>query len=475
LRETILPRIDRFNPPSSQFLGFLATLTTLFLLGGSSRDDVQSLAILNPVMILCCGLALLTLKPKHLLDNKLLFSAFALVFLLNAIYLLPLPISLESTSPGAGNAATIRAAANVHEAFPVLAITPAAARQSLFFLFAPLAVFLFSIQLKRDDFLLTLPVMIFVGAISGAIGMLQIVSSSDGPLYFYRITNHGSAVGLFANRNHAAVLLACLFPMLAVFAAGSHATRRGGTSTPQLVSMAVAFIVIPLVLVTGSRSGILTLILGIIGSLLLYVFRSPKHRELKSDKSIVIILAVSVVISLVLATIYFSRAEAIERIFVETNTGNDRAEFWSSSMKLLWQYFPLGFGPGSFVSAFQNDEPMALLNGAYLNRLHNDWLETILTYGVPGILLLLSGMVYYVKRLFTLWFSLNGNRSSVAIGRMASIIIAMMAIASVFDYPLRTPAMMGFFALVIVWFAHARRESSTNVDTLGKSIGHRGI
>ena len=157
-----------------------------------------------------------------------------------------------------------------------------------------------------------------------------------------------------------------------------------------------------------------------------------------------------------LVTFYFSRAEAIDRIFVENDGANDRADFWEASLQLFWRYFPLGFGPGGFVPAFQNTEPLPLLGGMYLNRLHNDWLETAVTFGVPGILLMLTGSVYYLRRSFILWMRMDGQRSAVALGRLASIIIAILGIASLSDYSLRTPAMAGFAALVIVWFGHAR-------------------
>jgi hypothetical protein len=52
---------------------------------------------------------------------------------------------------------------------------------------------------------------------------------------------------------------------------------------------------------------------------------------------------------------------------------------------------------------------------------------------------------------------MDGARSAVALGRMASIVIAILGIASMSDYPLRTPAMAGFAALVLVWFGHARQ------------------
>ena len=101
---------------------------------------------------------------------------------------------------------------------------------------------------------------------------------------------------------------------------------------------------------------------------------------------------------------------------------------------------------------------MILLSNTYLNRLHNDWLETALTFGVPGILFLVGALAYYIRRFSLLWFRMDGVRAAVAMGRMASVIIAIFAIASMSDYPLRTPAMMGLAALVFVWFIEANRD-----------------
>ncbi len=451
-------KLNRSDLPSYQFWGLLATFAGLFLLGGSARDDVQSLAVLNPAMILCCGVALLTLKHEHWRDKKWFFVIFALVFLLIAIYGTPLPLPIEPFSQGARNVAAVGAFANVSNSALFLGVAPTAVWPSIFFLFGPLAVFLFAIQLNRDDFLLTLPMMIWAGSISGVIGLLQIVGSADGPLYFYRITNNGSAVGLFANRNHAAALLASLFPMLAVFAVRSRTAVRGGKSAAQLVAITIAITLIPLILVTGARSGIIGTIFGLFGAVALYNSRVHTHRGAEKARSLAPILGMSAVLCIALATIYFSRATALERMFAETTMINSRTDFWAASLKLFWQYFPLGFGPGSFVPVFQNQEPLALLNGSYLNRLHNDWLEFALTFGVPGILLMLVGLTYFVWRSFLLWFRMDGARSAVAFGRMASVIIIILGIASMSDYPLRTPAMMGFAMLTLLWFGYARRE-----------------
>ena len=458
LLELTLTKPNSLTRPSLQFCGLLVALLALFLMGGSSRLDVQSLAILNPVTVFCCGVALLTLRQGHWRDQKFWFAGFALLFLLVAFYLAPFSAALDAMSQRGDNVAILRNYAILPNASTALSIMPSATWQSFFFLFAPLAVFLFAMQLTRVELNLTLPIVISIGAVSGVFGVLQLAGGTEGSLYLYRITNNGSAVGLFANRNHAAVLLACLFPILAVFATRSRGIRSGVSNMQQLIAMSVAILLVPLILVTGSRAGMLASIIGMIGGAVLYGSQISASNLQKKDGSRTFILVATVLLCLVFATIYFSRAEAIERLFADNSTVNSRAEFWTSSVNLFWNYFPFGFGPGSFVPAFQNDEPIALLNQSYLNRLHNDWLETGLAFGVPGILLMLISVVYYARRSFLLWFRMDGRRPAVVHGRMASIILAILGIASMSDYPLRTPAMMGLATLVLIWFAEARRE-----------------
>ena len=455
LQEKKLQKLFQLGLPSLPLWGLCITLTALFLMGGSSRPDVQSLALLNPLMIICCGVAMLTLKREHLRDHKGLLGTFLCVILLVATYFLPISGWIVSFSIGARDVAAVRALADASGAPRTLSIAPSAALQSLVFLFAPLAVLLFALQMNRDELRFSVPLLIAAGAISGVIGVFQLAGSASGPLYFYQITNNGSAVGLFANRNHAAVFLACLFPMLALFAAKSREVRSG-RNTQRLIAIAIAVILIPLLLVTGSRSGMLTAVVGLIGATLLYASYAPSYRGLTNVKSAILIWGAVILMCLVLITVYFSRAESIERLFSENGMLNDRADFWASNLLLFWQYFPFGFGPGGFVPASQNVEPIALLNGAYLNRLHNDWLETAMTFGVAGTSIMLTGAVYCLRRLFVLWVHMDGQRSAVALGRMASIIIAILGIASISDYPMRTPAMAGFGALLLVWFGYAR-------------------
>jgi O-antigen ligase len=450
-----MPSVDRSALPSSQFWALILALAALFFMGGSSRGDVQSLVILNPLIIVFCALAAMTLKVHNLQERKWSLIGFGLIFLLIGLYSLPLPREFGTLSIATDKMREISADADVLDTVPVMAIAPNQAMQSFFALFAPLAVFLFAIQLKRDELQYALPVIIVLGAISGFIGVLQLAGSPNGPLYFYRITNNGSAVGLFANRNHAAVFLACLFPMLSVFSSKSIFGKPRSIRTQQAIAGVIAVILVPLILVTGSRSGLLAAFVGLIGSFLLYYRQFAIGRKPQGNQALLPIVAVVLLVCLIFLTIYFSRATAIERIFADPAGTTARSDFWKSSLSLFWEYFPFGFGPGAFAPAFQKEEALALLNSTYLNRLHNDWLEAVLTFGVPGSILLVCCLAYYIWRTVTLWLRMDGNRTGVALGRMGSIIIAILAIASLSDYPLRTPAMMGLLALVVMWFIHA--------------------
>src|SRR5690606_10191399 len=82
---------------------------------------------------------------------------------------------------------------------------------------APAAVLVLGVGLDRNDLDRLVPALIALIFLSFLVGLLQIVGDPHGPLYFYRYTHYGTPVGLLANRNHQAVLLACALPMLAVW------------------------------------------------------------------------------------------------------------------------------------------------------------------------------------------------------------------------------------------------------------------
>lgn len=449
-----------------QFWLLVVFVTLTLFMGGSSRMDVQSLSILRPISVVFCGLALLTLRLEHIQNNRIVVTGFGFVLFVLLLYVLPLPQSLLLEVPGQKQVAEIRMAARIDSGWATADLVPINGWNAIVSMCAPLAVVLLGIQLSKDDLSRTLPLLVGLGAISGLFGFFQIISNSDSPFYLYQITNEGSAVGLFANRNHAAVLLAMLIPMLAVYGT-SNSYGAEQSKTRLIRALAMFIILIPLILVTGSRSGFLIAILGIAGAGLLFRYPSanlPKTTKyFKSASSIVGAAIFVVVLGLVFITIFFSRATAIERLFRDPAKSDLRQDFWLSSLDLWDKFMPLGSGPGSFAEVYRLIEPVSLLDSTYLNRAHNDWVETIVILGIPGILILGVCALLYLKRSRLLFFHMDGNRRTVTVSRLAAVLLAMLAIASFVDYPLRTPALMNVFALLLLWLGLAGADKKTRM------------
>ncbi|MVZ98452.1 O-antigen ligase domain-containing protein [Sphingorhabdus sp. IMCC26285] len=455
-----------FSKLSIQFLALSLFIFLTFSMGGSSRMDVQSLALLRPISVLFCGFALLTIRQDHFQKSRGILIGFGLIFLLLLIFALPIPQDLAQAMPGQQLIVEIRKSAGVSNAWTSINLVPVNGTNAIASMTIPLAVILFGIQLEKEDMLRLLPLLIGLGAASGLFGFFQVISSSDSPFFLYRLTNEGSAVGLFANRNHAAVLLAMLIPMLAVYASFD-VGRPDQSKTRVIRAAALLAVLVPLILITGSRSGFLIAVMGLAGAVLLYKKprskKNHRHRSSFISKRFIGMSFGIGVIGLVFVTIFFSRATAIERLFAKSANSDLRQDFWISSLSLVDKYLPLGSGPGSFAEAFRIGEATNLLDATYLNRAHNDWVETAVVLGVPGILLMGAGVLWYVNRVIALSFGIDGNRRSVVVSRLAAVLLAMFAVASFVDYPLRTPTMMTVFVLTIFWFKLASTEARSHL------------
>lgn len=428
-----------------------AFLILVFLMGGGSRPDVQSLVILRPLAVVTCGVALFGMTREQLYRFKPLLIFFGCAFALVIAHLIPLPYAVWSALPGRDLVADIDKAAAIGEIWRPLGMVPWGAWNALYSLFVPLAVLLLCMRVTREQTFDLLKVVIALGLASGLLGILQSIGDPAGPLYFYRVTNNGTAVGLFANRNHQAVLLAAIFPMLAV-AASTGAKSDERARFRGAIAVAAAIVLVPLLLVTGSRAGLALGGVGLVVAALLYkrpeITVAPKRKVVRVN--ILYIVAGLGVIALVALTALASRASALQRLL---GPGDEDLRFrmWGPIAEMAGRYFPFGSGVGSFVEIYQVDEPRALLLQSYVNHAHNDYLEIYLTTGLPG-LLLLGWLVFLCLREGRVSFVAKQKLGrTLMYKRLGFVMIAMFAIASVADYPLRTPALSSVFVLALVW------------------------
>ena len=149
---------------------------------------------------------------------------------------------------------------------------------SLFAMFVPIGVLLLVgvIRQKYVDWMLL--IVIGLGFASAILAMAQVLGPNEGPLYFYRITNGSLPVGLFANRNHHAIFLASLVPLVAYII--SFDARLKIKTAPRLFILvsSVLFMVV-LALMTGSRAGSLLIAAAIIAVALVAAKRFSEHGQ----------------------------------------------------------------------------------------------------------------------------------------------------------------------------------------------------
>jgi O-antigen ligase len=449
------------------FWMMLMFLVIVFLTGGGSRADIQSLVILRPIAVVFLTIALLGLGQNNIRDNRFLFWVAGAIVVLVSIQLVPLPPSLWQSFPGRGIVIEADRAAGLGSIWRPITLVPDGTWNALYSLVIPLTALVFLAQMDRDSRFRMLPYVIGVGLISGLIGVLQAIGPSDGVLYLYDVTTNGSAVGLFANRNHQAVFLATLFPMLAVYASSGVRSQEESRLRLWLSGCAV-LVLIPLLLVTGSRAGIIAGAIGLASIPALYRKPNvalPRKRKVGRLDPTYLIATIGILL-LGAFTWLAARAQAFERLLSSDSLEELRFQIFGSLVTMTAKYFPLGSGFGSFVEVYQIDEPRQLLDMTYLNHAHNDWVETVMSGGILGALLLTVVVVVWARKSIQAFRTPLNEQRETTFSRLGLVIILMMGLASIADYPLRVPSLSFIFVIAAFWASAPYTARSKNAGTV---------
>ncbi len=431
-----------------------AYLAFIFLTGGGAREDIQSLVVLRPIAVLASAWALLHLQKTDLSEYRTLLLLLLASMAVCIVHLIPLPPAAWQALPYRDLIERIDDAAGLGDVWRPLSIAPRRTLNALFALFVPLSVLLMAARLDGRQLRGLLGPIILIGLLSGLVGLLQLTSGSGSALYFYRIHNEGSAVGFFANRNHQAALLATLFPMLAVYAA------RPVRTLPEyrlhvIFASAAGLVLVSLLLVTGSRAGLLLGLVGLASIPFLHarppIENEPRRRGDRPFPVVPVALGGAAVVLLMLIGILLSRADAYARLVAGDQLQDVRLTTFRPVFDMVWAYFPFGSGIGSFVEAYYRDEPRALLSPSYLNHAHNDLLEIAVTGGVLGLTLVGVVAAIWLSWTFRVWRRRSVGSYDVRVARMAAVVIGMLLAASLVDYPLRTPSLSALLIIAAIW------------------------
>lgn len=446
-------------------VGLPLFLVLVFLMGGGSRAETASLLILRPLSVLALAYALATLPREAWRDNKVLLALALGCAGLTALHLVPLPPAVWQALPGRELAASIDAAAGLDGMWRPLSLVPWRTLNALFALAAPLAVLLLALRLPREGWRRVVFLLLALVVASAVLGLLQIIGGAGNPFYTYRITNPGSGVGLFANRNHNAVFLSLGLPLIAATlslwtAKAEHVRLR------EWAGAGAGVLLIPFILTTQSRAGILIAVLS--AGLAWWTYRSPaplaQKRRPRRAIDPRIVFGVIAGTGLAALTVLFTATNAVERLGRLGQEDDElRWQIWPPIWRLTLDYLPWGSGIGTFVEVYQTREPAGLLQPSYINHAHNDWLEVLLTGGLPAAALMIGGVAWLGLRG---WRHLRRGERQVdaVLRRLGASICLILALASVYDYPLRAPAMAALFALGAAMLAGRFHADARSAD-----------
>ncbi|HWL48174.1 MAG TPA: O-antigen ligase family protein [Sphingomonadaceae bacterium] len=419
--------------------------------GGASRADVESQLAVRAAGLILLGVALF-LPKLDLRAIRAPLCFMAALALLILIQLMPLPPALWTMLPGRGFFVDAAGAAGVAQPWRPLNLTPDLGWNSLLALVPPTAALIGAAALTRDERLGLLPVLIGLALFSALWGIAQISAGPNSPLYTYEITNRALPVGMFANRNHQAALLAMTLPMLALWGRLRASGWRYG------IAVTLGIMLLPLILVTGSRAGLGLALLGLLfGYLLLYApsrsGRTAVRRAFDARSRVAALLPVLLAALVVALTIMLARAAALQRLLDVKLGGDTRLELFRPLLRIAIDYMPFGSGFGSFNAIYRHHEAFDALSFTYLNHAHNDLLELAIEAGLPGVLLAAGFVAWWARRSFLVWRARANGSRAVLFGRLGSAMILILLLASLPDYPLRTPMLGVIFAVACVWLA----------------------
>lgn len=433
------------------------------LTGGASRYDaiqVIPLRVISALFLL--GSIILVAKERTLAERALisLFGCFALIV---ALQLAPLPAWIWLSLPQRAEVVQSSAVLSFEQVWRPITLTPMRTWNVLGSLVVPGAALLLAVAFQISSLTL-LRVVASLGVVNALFGLLQIATGRNSVFYFYEITNRGSPVGIFANENHAAIFAAC--SLLVVTFLGLR-VRKNRRASLERMAYPVAFLFILFVsLVGGSRSGFLAAIGAILASMTMLVLSPQRRRRQPAggaagrwlDERPRLILAIPVIIVTLTAASFllFDRAPALRDFLAKDNLADLRLSLWPVTTQMLKNHWLVGTGFGSFEQVFHIYEPSALLFPSYVNQAHNDWAQFIIEGGVWAVFVLLGLLAWLVTRI-AIMASHQARRVSAVFWMSVFVLVAM---ASVIDYPLRTP----LFQVVTIWLLIALSRDARKAE-----------
>lgn len=416
--------------------------------GGGSAYGVYNLAVQLTALLV------LALNPDRVLDflrraPRVFVYLGCLTLALPLVQLVPLPASVWGHLPGRDLLnETLALIGRSKEWYP-LSLAPARTLIAFFSLIPVLAVSVLSWDLDRSAWRRTLRVIVAMALAVLVFGALQLFTGNDHFLIYREHVNPGMLYGTFANHNSAGLFFVLMLAMLLANGgeAGSRRLRNHEFWSLPWVRGACATILAMAVILTQSRSSMAVLLVvigvGVVG------FLARLKLPVRSKLAIFVVgclLCAAALFGLQRSTRFsegFGRFEDLEDV---------RPWIWEDTVSSAKRYWPVGSGISSFPEVFEVDETLEHLWSLHAGRAHNDYLEIAQEAGIAGLALIAAWLAWCALLAFRAW---RGPRRWQ--GMAAASGVAVIALQSAIDYPLRNQTILCVGAVLLCLLASAAR------------------
>lgn len=345
------------------------------------------------------------------------------------LQLLPLPASVFAALPQrAAVLADLREAGAMPAWLPMTLDAWGAVRSLLAFaMFAAMWLLASTLSQRARQRLLMLALLAAVPML--LLGFAQAAAGTHAPLRFHAYHHRIGAIGLFANRNHYADLLALLLPFALAFAVQAQRQQR------KLLAAAWYALGVGLLLATAlsySRAGIALAMLAVaLSAVALRPTGGADQRRLMP-------LSALGIAALAVAAYAW---DGIATRLAQDPIGDLRWQYLRYGFDTFVAYLPWGSGVGSFRWAYAPLEPVVAMTGVFADRAHDDVLQLGIEAGIPGLVLLLALLAMLVAAAArTLRPGSGAPGARDGFGKAACIALLVPMLHSLVDYPLRTLA-----------------------------------
>lgn len=445
-----MPEKDHKGQWDAVAIAAVVLLALSFVFGGASQQHALRLAVVE-----LAALPLLVIAAERLIrgglwrEHRFALGLLAALAAIPLVQLIPLPPAVWTGLAGREQMVLALDLAGIQPGWAPLTVTPDLTWRSALALLPPAAAFL-AVLTAPQPLTVRLVVLYLAAAVVGVLlGAAQLASGTDR-LHPWETTDAGSVTGFFANRNHLATLLLSCLPFAAIF--GAAALRRSDDRRIPLWlgALYIGLAVIGLAAIR-SRFGVIlfgpTLILSLLAAWVASGRGRPGPALLGLAGAATAAVAAVAVLALPPVLARFDVQSAPEGRFEGWPVVADAADNW----------LPLGSGIGSFDVVFRSVEPLDQLDPTFFNHAHNEYLETWLEAGWPGMILIIAFFVWYGRRLWSAWRAPTSRERDLQ--RAASIALLVMLVHSGVDYPLRTATLAILFALCAAILEKAGRPT----------------